>query len=150
MFELLDEDEPQDVDAAARWLAEPEPTLIIIGSGISLDAPSSAPSVWPFLHQTLDLLQEVTGFTPEDNDASTGYRSRIFPESCYGAITEAFGTDSLLRIWEVFNQATAAGLGARPNSGHLAVARLAAANGWPVITTNYDCFIETAAAQATR
>jgi hypothetical protein len=48
----------------------------------------------------------------------------------------------------VFNHSTAQDLGAEPNSGHRSVARLAGVNGWPVITTNYDCFPETAAAQS--
>ncbi|MEU8006391.1 SIR2 family protein [Catellatospora sp. NPDC049111] len=128
---------------ALQWLARTEPTLIVVGSGISLSQPTSAPSVWPFLERTTLLMEEAAGFTPVDR----GYVKRIFPESCYGAIAEAFQTDTLLKVWNVFSWATANDLGAHPNAGHMAVAALAAERRWPVITTNFDRFIEAAAWQ---
>lgn len=134
---------------AVRWLLETAPTLVIVGSGVSMPAPTCVPGVAPFLKQTLDLLEAVTGITPSNPvDEPDDFRRRIFPEICYGAIAEAFRTDTHLKIWEIFNRATAARLGARPNSGHLAIVHLAAACGWPVITTNYDCFLEMAAEES--
>jgi hypothetical protein len=126
---------------AIAWLRRPDPTLIIVGAGLSVSSPTCAPGVGPFLERTTELLQEAAGYQPRDST----YIKRLFPEVTYGAIGEVFGTDSHMRMWEVFSEAFAAQAGASPNVGHLVVADLAARNRWPVLTTNFDRFIERAA-----
>ncbi|RSD16350.1 SIR2 family protein [Amycolatopsis eburnea] len=126
---------------AVRWLQSDEPTLIVAGAGISMGAPTNAPGVAPFLAGTTTLLEEAAEYVPRDRS----YRRRLFPEACYGAIGEAYGTDSHLRIWESLRPEVADQVGAVPAVGHRVIMRLAQRNGWPVLTTNFDCFLETAA-----
>jgi hypothetical protein len=51
---------------ATAWLDDPEPTLIVVGSGISLAAPTSAPSVYPFIERTTQQLEAQANYTPQD------------------------------------------------------------------------------------
>lgn len=130
-----------DESNAISWIFESTPTLLVAGSGISISAPACVPGVWPFLERTTAALQRSASYMPSD----TGYSERLFPEACYGAIGEAFETDSHLKVWTVFDPQVAEVLGAHPNAGHLAFASLAAGNRWPILTTNFDCFLEEAA-----
>lgn len=136
---------------ALLWLARPEKTLIVAGAGLSVSTPTSMPGVSAFLPQVAALLESASGYS--DGGTSGGgtryrrddYRERLFPEALYGAIAEAYRTREHLNIWAVLDREHAIQAGANPNSGHHAVVALAANNGWPVVTTNFDDQIEEAA-----
>lgn len=130
-----------DQRAAIDWLDADIPTLIVVGAGVSMGAPTCAPGVRPFLDTTTRLLHRVAVFSPSDG----GYVDRLFPEACYGAIGQAFDTDRHLDMWGALAPAIAGEVGALPNLAHHLVVDLASTRGWPVLTTNFDTFLESAA-----
>lgn len=74
------------------------------------------------------------------------FRSRVLPESCYAAIAAAYGTDRHLGLWSAFAWVGEedGGSGPPPNLAHLLAVYLAAQGGVPILTTNFDCFLEAA------
>lgn len=129
---------------ALAWLDDGTPTVVIAGCGVSMGGTTPAPGVSDFLDPTLDLLEQHAQF---HNPIDAKYRqpSRLFPEAVYGAIGEAFDTTEQLRVWSSLDKSTAVDIGAVPSVGHAALVHLSATQGWPIITTNFDCLFEAAA-----
>lgn len=128
-------------ESATHWLRSSAPTLIVAGCGVSMGAPTFAPGVRTFLDATTASLEANAGYSPQDK----GYRLRLFPEACYGAIGEAFETNSHLRMWSCLDPTAARDVGAHASIGHRVLVELSARNAWPIITTNFDCLFEEAA-----
>src|SRR6056297_1104226 len=144
-----------EVDDARTWLAVDEPTLIVVGAGISMGDPTNAPGVATFMNRTLDRLVQAAGFPVGDGRAPLGpdgleireLARRLLPESCYGVIGQVFDTNRHLEMWAALGPKAATSAGSLPSVAHHALVRLAATRSWPIITTNFDCFLEAAAAQ---
>lgn len=157
---------PITLNELVAWLREPTPTLIVAGAGLSIPQPTAAPGVWQFLGPTTELLHERCGFEPATivlPNPLTGepepqtYVDRLFPEACYGAIAEVFGRNDHLKMWEVLDADLPEddppppledSIQPRPNIAHRMVVDLSSRFGWPILTTNFDCFIERAADEA--
>jgi len=79
------------------------------------------------------------------------FRQRLLPESCYGSIATAFRTSEHLRLWHAFAWSTDDASDVRvpqPNLGHLLGILLAWRSQLPILTSNFDCFLERAATLA--
>ncbi|TYB47858.1 SIR2 family protein [Actinomadura chibensis] len=134
-------------DEAVAWLTSPGPCLSIAGAGLSIPAPACAPSVPTVISETLGTLAEIAGVPEGSPDAlSPEFRERLLPESCYAAIAAVMGTARHLKLWGAYDWvAWRDGADApRPNAGHHLLAQLAARDGLPILTTNFDCFLEAA------
>lgn len=144
-----------DGDDARAWLADDAPTLIVAGAGLSMGPPTDAPGVSPFMHRTLDQLIRAAGFDVVEGKASVGpdgfeiheVAKRLLPESCYGVIGQVFNTNRHLDMWAALGPEAANRVGSSPSPAHHTLVGLAATRGWPIITTNFDCFLEAAALQ---
>lgn len=135
------------VDEALDWLLQETPCLSFAGAGVSIPAPTCAPSVAVPLAATTELLATVAGRPGfETSPAMQTVHQRLLPESCYGSIATVAGTAAHLELWSSYAWHDApAQPGPLPNAGHHLLARLADRHRTPVLTTNFDCFIERAA-----
>lgn len=142
-------------DEAQAWIAIDEPTLIVVGAGLSMGDPTNAPGVAPFMNRTLDRLVQAAGLPVEDGTVPLGpdgldireLAQRLLPESCYGVIGQVFDTNRHLEMWAALGPQAAIRVGASPSPAHRQLVALAATRRWPIITTNFDCFLEIAANQ---
>lgn len=129
------------------WLDRDTPFLAMAGAGLSIPAPTCAPGVEKVLRTTIDVLTTAAlPVTGPDNPADFAFESRLLPESCYGAIAAAAGRADHLRLWEAYGWIGADPGVPQPNAGHHLLVEQAARTGVPVLTTNFDLFLEQAAA----
>ncbi|MDR7326754.1 MULTISPECIES: SIR2 family protein [Catenuloplanes] len=139
--------EEMSLDEAVDWLAADRSCLPFCGAGASIPAPACAPGIAVPLGATTRLLAEVAGWP--DFDHSPGMervRGDLLPESCYGAIASVAGTADHLRLWSSYAWSDVPGEpGPLPNAGHHLLVHIAQRHALPVLTTNFDCFIEDAA-----
>ncbi|MFF4893428.1 SIR2 family protein [Micromonospora chersina] len=134
------------LDEAINWLESDVPCLVFAGAGVSVSAPAGAPGVGVALDATLGVLASLAGPLSDDTAAAVAdVWKRMLPESCYGSIAAAAGTADHLRLWESYAwTATPDEPGPHPNAGHSLLAWLAHRHRLPVVTTNFDCFLEEA------
>jgi hypothetical protein len=139
------------------FLTREHRTLFVVGSGVSVSPPASAPSAWKVLEASLDALLDVAFLgtdslkervrdrclPPEDWNWTLG----LLPEALYGAIADVYETTAHLELWSALLESVPGDpLCGRPNAGHHALVASAARTGSPILTTNFDCFLEAAAA----
>ena len=120
------------------------PTLLFIGSGISIGFPSVLPSAWEMLHE-ITLPITIPNNTPKGEMEAV---SNALPELYYEALIEFVGADAaslwqLLRLGQTEPELAKYKLG--PNSAHLVLVYLAWCWRLPVLTTNFDTMLESAA-----
>lgn len=120
-----DVDIPNDLLAAAR----DGRLVLFVGAGVSINQPSNLP-LYDGLARIIaqNLGEEYDGSLSPDRFLGQLMQTHPLVKEQVRAITSS--TQSL------------------PNANHRALARLASAAGAPVVTTNYDPHIETAAAEA--
>jgi len=137
---------PISIDEAVRWLADDAPFLAVAGAGLSIPGPACAPSVPLVLQTTVEVLCEsVAPLSGRGGLGNLRFRERLLPESCYGAIASSAGTAEHLRLWESYGWVGTTEAVPRPNAGHHLLVERAAQYGTPVLTTNFDLFLESAA-----
>lgn len=114
---------PNELIAAARE----ERLVLFVGAGVSLNAPSNLP-----LYDGLaTMIADSLGEDFDDSIASDRFLGQL--ASDHPLVKEQVRAITSDRL-------------SRPNANHKAIARLAAAAKAPVVSTNYDSHIETAAA----
>ncbi|WP_374009900.1 SIR2 family protein [Leifsonia sp. LS-T14] len=126
-----------DVASALRV----EPCVLFLGSGISIPSPSSQPSAAWILQVFIRRL--ARGLVP-DGVLSELLDRWPLPEFVYGVCERYFGSGvydvwSALELWRSHSS-----LG--PNAGQLTAVHVAAGCGKPILTPNFDNFLEEAAA----
>ncbi|WEH32570.1 SIR2 family protein [Streptomyces sp. AM 4-1-1] len=138
-----------DTQQALDWLAADTACLTMAGAGISIPAPACAPGVAKVMGATIDVLRDTAGLVGSPGRAALdpAFRDRLLPESCYGAIAASVGKADHLRLWQAYawTGERPDDLAPQPNAGHHLLAGLAARHALPVLTTNFDLFLETAA-----
>eukprot|EP00301_Raphidiophrys_heterophryoidea_P000382 c10192_g1_i1.p1 GENE.c10192_g1_i1~~c10192_g1_i1.p1 ORF type:complete len:1577 (+),score=392.16 c10192_g1_i1:42-4733(+) len=112
--------------------------FIYAGAGVSMSAPSSSPSWWALMNETLQAT--FRGAPPEHaemaNKLGKGDISRQ-PEEIMESYYFAF-QDRLFTLFQLLEAG-------RPNGNHIAMAKLAKAGKVKaILTTNFDIFIERA------
>jgi len=136
----------RSIDEAVEWLARDVPFLAVAGAGLSIPGPACAPSVPLVLQTTIEVLSESAApLLGPGGLGDLGFRERLLPESCYGAIASSVGKAEHLRLWESYGWVGATVGAPRPNAGHHVLIERAARYGTPVLTTNFDLFLESAA-----
>ena len=145
---------PVTPEAATRFLGNRQRTLFVVGSGVSRPAPASAPSAQQILAASLDTLLDATFDPSGDQDLKRRIRARclpddprdaLLPEALYGAIADVYETLDHIALWSALNSTKFLPACGRPNAGHLVLVCLAAQNASPIVTTNFDPFLERAA-----
>jgi hypothetical protein len=144
---------------ALAWLLDDRPCVPFAGAAISLADPACAPGVSTVIDASIgtlrdgaglneaDLLPQANGGAMPSAGAGTSFQARLLPESCYGAIASVTGNADHLRLWQAYawHAEDNSDKAPRPNLGHHLLVWLAHHHGTPVITTNFDCFLEDAA-----
>jgi hypothetical protein len=128
---------------AARVLAR-DRCLLFVGSGVSIPRPSNLPSALGAVTVFLESLSE--GILDPDSVRELVDHRKVLPEFVYGVVERHFGDRVYdiwrsLELWREYDGAFAA------NAGHLAAVHVAARSGMPVLTPNFDTFLEEAAGQ---
>lgn len=137
---MLNKDET--VQDLVTYSAE-KPLLFFVGSGISIPYPACLPSAG----QMIDLVaQELkpNGATKEEVAAICKALPELFYEALFGLI----GKNAVLP-WTALEvhktQPNAFRMPIRPTLGHLATVYLSWKNALPIVTTNFDTLLESAA-----
>jgi hypothetical protein len=141
---MVTPNEPMDMFADCVNYLLNHPTLLFVGSGVSIGFPSVLPSSWEMLHE-ITLPITVPANTPQDEMEAV---SSALPELYYEALIEFVGVDAaslwqLLRLGQTEQELAKHKLG--PNNAHLVLVYLAWRWRLPILTTNFDTMLESAA-----
>jgi len=120
-----------------------ERRLIVCGAGISMDPPACAPGVWHIMQLARRLL--LPDENRVDRHLSDLVLGKVQPELFFERVA-ALISPNYLEIWNVVDSSvTAKSPKLTPNLCHYFVVWLAAEHGTPIITMNFDVFLEDAA-----
>jgi tetratricopeptide (TPR) repeat protein len=130
-------------DLVSPFLVDPEHLVVLAGAGVSLDSPSCLPPAMPLMHAIIDAVAPDEGIRTELRAA------------CYADRPDVRGPNNFLRMERLFSLIYPPGTEPRalvmlgeataPNRIHYALAELARRGAF-ILTTNFDCLIENAAA----
>ena len=126
------------------------PMLFLCGSGISIPLPAALPSARDMIDWTSSILKPEVA-TEEEREALKGEQDSIFdapPEVFYQGLHDLVGPVAVqpwtaLSLHDRFPQAFPSPPG--PTLGHLVVTYLSWRSRVPIVTTNFDTYIEAAA-----
>ncbi|MEM8557411.1 MAG: SIR2 family protein [Bacteroidota bacterium] len=129
------------LDPVRHLLGNPSELAILFGAGVSLDSPTSFPSVWQMMKVVIDALapdqktrELLTHYCSNDRAAMLGPGQFIRFETLMSEVyPEGTEPTALLHLGNVV----------QPNSNHFALADLAS-RGAVLITTNFDLLVEYA------
>jgi len=120
------------------------PTLFFVGSGLSVGYPSVLPSAWDILHE-ITLPITIPENTPDSEIEAV---SNALPELYHEALMEFAGAE-VASLWQVLcfgqTEPELAKYKLGPNSAHMVLVYLAWRWRLPILTTNFDTMLESAA-----
>ena len=126
---------------AAQVIAS-EPSVMFVGSGISIPSPSDLPSAYgaasSFLRRVAD------GIVPSPLMDELLQRRGVLPEFVYG-LAERHSDHHVYEVWRSLELWRSKPGVFSANAGHLAAVHVAVRWGTPVLTPNFDTFLEDAA-----
>lgn len=128
--------------AAARIMAA-EPTVFFLGSGVSVPAPSCLPPAYKAAETFLRQLG--SGLVPDDV-IKTLLGREYLPEFVYG-LCERYLGPAVYDVWGALEQWRDVPGAFGPTPGHLVAVHRAQRSGTPIITPNFDTYLEEAAEQ---
>lgn len=129
-----------NVEDAATVLAR-EPCVLFLGSGVSIPSPSSLPSAARIVGLFLTAFAEGI-VAPPIVDALL--QRWPLPEYLYGTVERFFGP-SVYEVWTALDLWSAYDGSFSPNAGHVAAVHASATGSTPVLTPNFDRYLESAA-----
>ncbi len=114
------------------------PIIVFVGAGLSIPAPTCAPSWWTLTQELLDsFFGKVSGVKEIKEMGDLDFKINRQPEEIFENYSAILGN----RFYEVFNVLQEG----RPNMAHIALARLMKHKKiHSIITTNFDRFLEEA------
>lgn len=126
---------------AAQTMAG-EPCVLFVGSGISTPSPSNLPSAYGAV--SVFLRRVAQGIVPLGLMDELLDRRGVLPEYVYGLAERHFGPRvydvwTALELWRTVPNTFA------PNAGHISTVHAASKSRTPVLTPNFDTYLEEAA-----
>jgi tetratricopeptide (TPR) repeat protein len=133
-----------DVDSAFREAVRGRDMVFLAGSGISWGYPACLPRAIDVLRLSADAALPMAEPALVEEVLET-----IQPEIFYERLMTLAGNDAL-KVWEILDcfrgYRTIDGSGLGPTLAHHLIVRLALESDAPILTTNFDCLFEEAAA----
>lgn len=129
------------VDEAAQVMAG-EPSVMFVGSGISIPSPSDLPSAYGAVSSFIRKVAE--GILPLPLLDELLNTRGVLPEFVYG-LAERHSSSHVYDVWKSLELWRSKPDVFGANAGHLAAIHVANRWGTPVLTPNFDTFLEDAA-----
>ena len=144
----------RDLEYLAARISSGHSTLFVVGSAVSYASPANGPQAAAVIRVTIQALRTLAevdgGSLPEATQgALENPPGAILPESLYASIAEVAPPGIHAGVWgHLARRERATGeVAAGPNRGHYAIVIAARRHGGLVLTTNFDTFLEDAAAE---